>query len=557
MPDSMERREFLRLGGRTALGVALGATSGSALLAACGTSTPTAPTAPNNGVSTARPRRGGSLVMGVEAEEQGFDPRTARFDSTGILYARTVYDPLTIIAADGSIQPYLAEAVTPNADFSEWTIRARHDVVFHDDTTFDAQALYANFTADKAGLLSGLALASMEKVSIVDAFTVKVTMKQPWVPFDVYLAGGIGGQFAWMVSPQALAKGDLTSRPVGTGPFVFEEWVPGSHFTSTANPHYWRPGLPYLAEMTYKPIPNDPSRLDSLLSGAIDIMHTDIPDTITALRSHPAYGFVDDAGKVVGEVDMDYVMLNTGKEPFNHLSARQALAYGIDYDRYLRLFAGGVANASNGPFDEGTPFYGATGYPTYDPAKARAALARYRQETGKDLTFTLGTTSTPFNSSRAQLFQSMWDAIGVSVNIAQFAQNQFINNQITGDFQASLWRQGAATDPDMNYVFWSPTTSGPEGGFATNFARETDPRIETALQTGRTNGSPAARATAYQTVARVFAEDLPYLWLDRDVWAIGARPGIENFNNPSTPTGGKGFGMISGIIWPTEIWISS
>ena len=72
----------------------------------------------NNGVSTATPKPGGSLTFAVEAEEQGFDPASARYDATGIIYARTVFDPLTTVAADGTIQPYLAQAVTPNADYS-------------------------------------------------------------------------------------------------------------------------------------------------------------------------------------------------------------------------------------------------------------------------------------------------------------------------------------------------------------------------------------------------------------------------------------------------------
>src|ERR1700690_2353777 len=85
-----------------------------------------------NGISTATPKKGGTLVFGVDAEESGFNPTTARFDEVGVMYARTVFDPLTIIDAQGAWQPYLAQSVTPNADHTAWTITVRPNVVFHD-----------------------------------------------------------------------------------------------------------------------------------------------------------------------------------------------------------------------------------------------------------------------------------------------------------------------------------------------------------------------------------------------------------------------------------------
>ncbi len=52
------------------------------------------------------------------------------------------------------------------------------------------------------------------------------------------------------------------------------------------------------------------------------------------------------------------------------------------------------------------------------------------------------------------------------------------------------------------------------------------------------------------------ALDLPYLWLERTVWAVIGNPTVQNFNNPTTPQGRPAFGMIGGSIWLTQIWIS-
>ena len=67
------------------------------------------------------PQEGWPAHFGTEAEEKGFSTTQGTFDTTGILYARTVFDPLAIIDAAGNVQPYLAQSIVPNADYTVWT----------------------------------------------------------------------------------------------------------------------------------------------------------------------------------------------------------------------------------------------------------------------------------------------------------------------------------------------------------------------------------------------------------------------------------------------------
>src|ERR1700684_847375 len=99
-------------------------------------------------------------------------------------------------------------------------------------------------------------------------------MKTPCELFPLYLAQA---QTGYIAAPSMLNSKTGTTNPVGTGPFIFEEWVPNSHFTAKANPHYWRKGLPYLSSITFKPIISRESRVAALQSGTIDIMHTNEP----------------------------------------------------------------------------------------------------------------------------------------------------------------------------------------------------------------------------------------------------------------------------------------
>ena len=560
MSDPIDRRSFLARGTATGVGIAaIGASGG--LLAACssgsGSSSTTGAIATHpNGVSTATPKPGGALVFGVDAEEKGFSPTQGTFDEVGILYARTVFDPLMILAADSTPQPYLAQSVTPNGDYTVWTITMRPNLVFHNGSPCDAAAVAANFAAHKASALTGPAITTIDTVTVTSPLVVTIIMKSPWVPFDYYLTGGIGGQFAFIAEPNWLNSNSQTN-PVGTGPFVFQEWVPNDHFTATKNPHYWRSGYPYLDSITYKPIPDPDQLLSSLTSGSVDIMHSDTPNAISTLRSDTSLGYVDDSTNVAGESDMGCLLLNLDKPPFNNLKVRQATAYAISSAQYVKVIDQGIFPTSNGPFSSNSPYYVAdNGYPVYNVSKAKQLVQEAQQETGQPVSVTVNHVPDPTTTRIAEYLQQALQTAGITVTLSPIQQAQIINTALLGTFQAQVWRQFGAVDPDMNYIFWSPTNANTPG-FSINMARNTDPAMQTALLQGRKSPNNSDRIAAYQQVSKLLGSDIPYVWYDRTVWAIGAQPTVENFDNPTTPTGAKAFGLIGGAIWPTQIWLNS
>jgi peptide/nickel transport system substrate-binding protein len=561
VPDQIDRRSFLARSALAAGGVAAAGGVGG-LLSACGSgSGPSGSlsSGPRNGISTATPKRGGSLVFGVEAEEQGFDPATARFDETGVLYARTVFDPLTIIATDGSVQPYLAKAITPNSDYTVWTITARPNVRFHDGTPCDAAAIAGSLNHFKGALL-GVTFTAVSNIEATSSDTVTITLKQPWVPFPAYLAGGIGGQPGYIAAPAMIADPKGSERPIGTGPFKFKEWVPNDHFTAVANKDYWRPGLPYLDSVTYRPITDAQQRANALLAGNIDIMHTDLPASILQFRADNSYGYLDDTAHIVGEPDMNFIMINCLDPAMKDIRVRQAMAMAINPRQYSQVVDSGVNTPTNQPFVPGTPYYSAdVGYPAYNPSKAKALVRQLESETGKAVAFSLQSTNSAYSVKVVQYLQNQLAAVGMKVTLTQVQQADQINDALDGLFQATSWRQFAAVDPDLNYLWWSPTEIFGSGAssIAPNFARNTDPLIETFLQQGRTSTDPATRAAAYQGVAKRLNVDLPYIWQDRATWAVVANSKVQNWNNPTTPEGAKAYGMIVGTIWTPQIWKST
>ncbi len=557
MSNRIDRRSFLARGAAAGAGVAIVGTSGG-LLDACGSgssSTTTSTGTHPDGKSSKIPKPGGTLIFGVDAEEKGFSPTQGTYDEVGILYARTVFDPLMIIDATGTPQPYLAESVTPNSDYTQWTITLRSGLLFHDGSSCDANAVAANFTAQQQSALTGPALTNLDTISVVSPLSVTLTMKSAWVPFDYYLTGGIGGQFAYVAEPKWLASNSQT-HPVGTGPFVFQEWVPNDHFTATKNPHYWRAGLPLLDTITYKPIPDPDQLLASLKSGAVDIMHSDTPNDILSLRADTSLGYIDDSKNVAGEPDMGCLLLNLSKSPFNNLKLRQAAAYAISSAQYVEVIDQNVFSTSNGPFTSTSPYYVAdNGYPDANAAKAKSLVQEVQSETGKAVSFTLNHTPDASTTKDAEYLQAQLQNAGMKVNLAPVLQADIINVALLGSFEAQVWRQFGAVDPDLNYIFWSPTNINPV--FSINMARNNDPFMEVALLKGRESSNQADRVAAYQEVSRLMGSDLPYIWYDRTTWAVAAQPQVENFAAPTTPAGAPAFALIAGSIWPTQIWLNS
>ena len=405
--------------------------------------------------------------------------------------------------------------------------------------------------------LTGIVLSPiLESFTQTGPLTVTMALKSPWAPFPFWLAGGIGGQIAYVAAPSMLSNPNGTSNPVGTGPFVFKEWVPNSHFTATANPHYWRPGLPYLSQITFKPIPDEQARAEALKSGTIDMMITDTPQLILEFRGNSKYAYIDDQTNLAGEPDMNCLLLNTGAAPWNSANLRRAAAMAINRPQYAQVIDEGVLPVSTGLFPPKSPYFSKTAFPAYNPTEAKKLVAQVKSSGGASaVTTTLTTTNSPA-AQRAQAFvQQAWQSVGLKVNPNVVEQNDLINNALAGKFQANTWRQFGAVDPDLNYIFWSTTTVS-QTGLSINMAKNNDPQIEAALQLGRSSTEPSVREQAYKTVNQRLAVDLPYLWADRAIWAVVSTPSVQNWNNPKTPSGAPAFGMIGGQIWPTQIWIS-
>ncbi|TIT42553.1 MAG: ABC transporter substrate-binding protein, partial [Mesorhizobium sp.] len=176
------------------------------------------------------------LVIGIPLEPPHLDPTAgaaAAIDE--VLYAN-VFEGLTRIGPNGEVLPDLAESWSISDDGKVYTFKLHTGVKFHDGADFSADDV--KFSLDRAradnsvNAQKGL-FAAIDKVDVVDPATVKVTLKNPQGSFLYNMGWGD----AVIVSPKSADTNK--EKPIGTGPFKFQDWVKGSSITLVKSDAYW------------------------------------------------------------------------------------------------------------------------------------------------------------------------------------------------------------------------------------------------------------------------------------------------------------------------------
>ena len=505
------------------------------------------------------PTPGGRVVYGLEAETtDGWCLPEAQLAISGIMVTDAIYDTLTRPNADGEAEPWLAETVESNDDYTEWTIGLREGVTFHDGTDLTAEVVKNNLDAyrgaypTRSPLLFTFVFDNVAAVDVVDPLTVRVTMNEPWVSFDSYLYSS--GRLGMMAQAQLDDTESCAENLIGTGPFVLEDWTPNQSLTASKNPDYWATDaagnqLPYLDEIEFRPIVESAQRLNALQSGEVSAMHASDPEMVDELRSLDEEGTVTNVESVeFGEVS--YTMLNASKPPFDNILARQALAYAFEFDEYNEIIGRGILTRASGPFAPGNIGHlEDTDYPQYDPERAEELVAQYEEETGEELSFSYTTTQAESTVAAGQVIKEQLGEIGVEMEIVTVDQSTQIDTAISGDFQAIGWRNHPGGDPDQQYVWW-------ESSYPTNFGRINDPEIDDLLNQGRVTPDADERQEIYETLNRRFAEQVWNLWAYYTLWSVGTAPNVHGVpgEGPTSeePFPGLATGHLVSYMWVEE-----
>ena len=212
----------------------------------------------------------GTLRVALSGDPNSlYIPATA--DKNADIAASQLYDPLVFQDDSGNIVPALAEKWDVSADGAEYTFYLRKGVTFHNGEPFNADDVIATWEYGKGeGSSWPDRYAIAKSVEKIDDYTVKVTTDGPKPLLLVTMHD------FWSIIPDEYMKkvgvDGFQQKPIGTGPFMFEEWVKGDHITYKANPNYWREGQPKFETLIFRPIPESATRVAALQTDEIDIV---------------------------------------------------------------------------------------------------------------------------------------------------------------------------------------------------------------------------------------------------------------------------------------------
>ena len=460
---------------------------------------PRGPTGPGrNGVSHGQAQEGRLLIFGVDAEEQGFNPTTARFDDVGVMYARTVFDPLAIITADGGWAPYLAQSIVPNATYSSWTITLRPTVYL---PRRDAAA-----TATRCWPTSRRSYHSTPARPGHQADRRQHTSDRPLA---------VHGQPEAALDPLPLLPGRGDRRADRLPRWPRHDHRPDRrdrqpdrhralqvHRVGPQRPLHRRPptrttggqGLPYLDSITFKPIPDYTARADALQSGTINMMITDTPQRSSPTGATTSGPTSTTAARCVGEPDMDCVPAQPGQAaPFNNPTVRLAVAKAISTSGVLaRSSTSGSTPPPTACSSPGRRTTRKTAYPAYDPPGAKK-LVQQVQHRPASRSPSPWLDQRPSSDPAADIPAASGPRSASMCRGRTVEQNELIDNALVGQVP------GATSGGSSGRSTRTSTTSSGAPPPSTrrlsiNMARNHDPRIEAALQVGRTSTNARTRA---------------------------------------------------------------
>ena len=534
------------------------------------------------------PIPGGEIVVAGESEVSNpWIPASMQCDSYCSQRARTFFDSVGAFGKDMKVHGMLAESITPNAEYTEWTITVRPGILFSDGTPVNADAIIQNLQTTGTGFLVSKAIVDVAKEpSAKDPKVMQLKIKKndemsltiftgkggdatkplPWPGFASYLAGqwGLIASPAWL---DALAKDPtLATKPVGSGPFIVQSYTPRDALVVTKNPNYWMKDaagvqLPYLDKITFKVIEDSQTSSAALQSGDIDIFSTSNNGVILKLRE------LKDQFPMTEQTDfseINYIMIDMAKkdQPSSDSRVRCALSKAINRQEIIDLVNFGLGTVANGVFSPGQEGYlEDNGFdPAQDIEGAKALIEEYKAEKGVTKVAVLyGHTPTRSGDQTAELLKGYWAAIGVDTTIEVIPQDQFITNALFGKHTMYGWRQHAGLIVDSQNFWWNSASGVKDGELSLNFSRINDPIVDENLGIARTDADPAKRKAAAEAVNRQMAKECYQIPYDYTIWATPHKANVMGIYNTKLPDGapineGAGF---SGQFWMNEMWINT
>jgi len=469
--------------------------------------------------ASGRPAYGDIIVEGSIGDASNLIPMLST-DSTSHSIGALCYNGLVKYDKDIRIVGDLAESWEVSPDGLIITFHLRKGVKWHDGHPLTAEDVLFTYkvTIDpKTPTAYSGDFLKVKKAEALDSHTFRVTYDKPFAP--ALMSWGAAVMPKHLLEGKDITKSPLTRRPVGTGPYIFREWVTGQKIVLVSNPEYFE-GRPYIDGFVLRIIPDMATMFLELRAKGIDMMNL-TPLQYTRQTENPFFRKNFNKYRYLSFA-YTYLGYNMRNPLFADRRIRQAISYAINKEAIIQGILLGYGRPATGPYKPGTWAHNpdVKKYP-YDPQKAHALLAEagwkdtdgdgILDRGGQPFTFEIVTNQgNEIRAKTAEIVQKQLAEVGMQVKIRTIEWaalvNEFINK---GRFDATVLGWTIPMDPDIFDVWHSSKTKPGELNFISYRNRE----VDDLLEKGRGTFNIKERKRCYDRIQEILAEDQPYTFL--------------------------------------------
>ncbi|MDF0726533.1 glutathione ABC transporter substrate-binding protein [Cytobacillus sp. S13-E01] len=466
------------------------------------------------------------IIIAVADNFISMDPHDTN-DTLSYSAQKTMLEGLVGFDKDMNVIPVLAEKFESNDEATEFTFTLRQGVSFHDGEPFNAEAVKVNVDrlANPDNNLKRHSLfAIVKETQVVNEYTVKVVLSEPFGA----MINNFAHPAAMMISPKALETygKEVSQNPVGTGQYIFDEWVPGDYLKVKKNENYWKSEFPKLDSITFKPTPENGTRVAMLQTGEADFIYPVPSEQAESINGKDGI-VVENAPSII----VRYLAMNTLKEPYNDVRVRQAINYAVNKDAFIKVVMNGYATKLDSIIAPNTQFYSQQEVYEFNVEKAKELLKEAGYENGFEATVWGSNNSSSIKGM--EFLQQQLAQINVKLEVVPME---------SGTMSEKIWSVVNPEDAELELYYggWSPSTGDADWGIrplvggkdayppkSYNTAYFDNAEVNSLISAALATADSEKRKDAYEKVQKLIWDEAPWTFLSVDDTMAGKKNYLE------------------------------
>ena len=460
------------------------------------------------------------LKYGVDAEPVGLDPHTVS-SSSSIRIFRQIYNSLIDVDKDMNFVPSLAES-WEQPDNLTYIFKLKEGVKFHNGREMTAEDVKYSFERvlnPETAAIGKSYYDSIDTIDVLDEYTVKFTLKEPFAPFMTNLTSLYGA----IVPKEVVEKsGNLMQTACGTGPFMLKEWIPDNKVILVKNPDYFVKGEPKLDAVEYYIMVDESARVAALRTGNVDIIKLPA-SSIPLIEGNADINILEYQSN-----DYSYVGFNLDLDKYKDVRVRQAISLAINRQEIIDLVYEGNAKVTGFvPEAMGRWSIDYKNEELYQQniEKAKQLMAEAGYADGFETTIAVGLLD-DINAT-GEILQKQLEQIGIKATIQNLESGQYVDAWKNRNLEMMVGRNGAGTDPDRAVAFFFSSAG------SANVWGYSNPEVDELCNQGKVIVDETERETIYKEAQKLIVNDVPNLFIASPMEYYFTRTNVEGFS-PTT-----------------------